>query len=149
MTVEEMLAQARLALHRLAPQEAAAAMRAGSVLVDVRTRDQQESDGQIPAAVTIPLNVLEWRADPSCSSHDPRLGGREVPLILLCAQGYCSSLAAARLVALGRDATDVVGGFEAWRRSGLPVQAPPHSGTVTRATPARSAAGAPPSQTGR
>jgi rhodanese-related sulfurtransferase len=96
-------------------------MRHGSVLIDVRTREQRERDGTAPGAVPIALNVLEWRADPTSTAHDPLLGGPDVPLVVLCAEGYCSSLAAARLVALGRAATDVRGGFEAWRRSHLPV----------------------------
>lgn len=121
MTVDEMLAHARQGLRRLGPQEAAAAMRDGSVLVDVRTSEQRLQDGSIPGAVSVPLNVLEWRADPTSPAHDPRLGSVDVPLIVLCAQGYCSSLAASRLVALGRTASDVAGGFEAWRHTGLPV----------------------------
>ncbi len=125
MTVDEMLALARRRLHRLAPQTAAAAMRDGSVLIDVRTSEQRDRDGTIPGAVCIPLNTLEWRADPSCPAHDPRLGSAEVPLIVLCGEGYCSSLAAARLIALGRTATDVEGGFVAWRSVGLPVVAVP------------------------
>lgn len=123
MTIQEMLAQARAGLHRLDPSEAERAMRHGSVLIDVRTSGQREKDGTVPGAVPIALNVLEWRADPTSTAHDPRLGGPGVPLVVLCAEGYCSSLAAARLVALGRDATDVRGGFEAWRNDGLPVHA--------------------------
>ena len=121
MTVDEMLAEARQSLHRLEPHEAAQAVRDGSVLVDVRTSDQLERDGIVPGAIPIPLNVLEWRADPLSSAHDARLGAADVPLILLCAEGYCSSLAAARLISLGRAATDVKGGFAAWRDTGLPI----------------------------
>lgn len=121
MTADEMLARARQRLHRLEPHEADVATRHGSVLVDVRTSEQRERDGTVPGAVPIALNVLEWRADPFSSAHDHRLGQTDVPLIVLCAEGFCSSLAAARLTALGRDATDVRGGFAAWRRDGLPV----------------------------
>ena len=121
MTVDEMLAEARQNFHRLEPPEAAEAVRHGSVLVDVRTSDQLQQDGMAPGAVPVPLNVLEWRADPLSSSRDSRLGAADVPLIVLCAEGYCSSLAAARLISLGRDATDVKGGFVAWRDSGLPI----------------------------
>lgn len=121
MTVDEMLAQARQKLQRLEPHEAARAMRHGGVLVDVRTGEQRDRDGTVPGAIPIPLNVLEWRADPASSAHDARLGGGDVPLLVLCAEGYCSSLAASRLIALGRRATDVIGGFEAWRANGLPV----------------------------
>ncbi len=121
MTVDEMLSQARRRLHRLEPHEAAEAVHNGGVLVDVRTTEQREQDGAVPGAIAIPLNVLEWRADPLSSTHDPRLGRTDVPLIVMCAQGYCSSLAATRLIALGRNATDVNGGFAAWRDDGLPV----------------------------
>lgn len=121
MTVDELLFQARQQLQRLEPHEAAEAVRNGSVLVDVRSSEQRDRDGTVPGATPILLNVLEWRADPSSPAHDPRLGSADVPLIVLCAEGYCSSLAASRLIALGRNATDVTGGFAAWHDNGLPV----------------------------
>jgi rhodanese-related sulfurtransferase len=130
VTVDEMLAQARQRLGRLEPQAAADAVRSGSVLIDVRTSEQRARDGAVPGAVPIALNVLEWRADPSSSAHDERLGQADVPLIVLCAEGFCSSLAASRLITLGREATDVKGGFEAWRRDGLPVLARPATRSV-------------------
>lgn len=99
MTVDEMLARARQRLDRLEPQAAADAVRSGRVLIDVRTSEQRARDGEVPAAVPIALNVLEWRADPSSPSHDRRLGRADVPLIVLCAEGFCSSLAASRLIA--------------------------------------------------
>lgn len=137
MTIDEMLADARARLRRLDPQEAAAAARDGSVLIDVRTSEQRRRDGEVPGAIPIALNVLEWRADVTASGHDRRLGGPEVPVIVMCAEGYCSSLAAARLVALGRDATDVRGGFAAWRDRGLPVTPPtrPASDAATTGGP--------------
>lgn len=124
MTVDEMLARARQRLHRLEPREAHDAVHHGAVLIDVRTSEQRERDGTVPGAVPVALNVLEWRADPRSPAHDRRLGAADVGLIVLCAEGYCSSLAASRLIALGRDATDVVGGFASWRDSGLPVVGP-------------------------
>ncbi len=124
MTIDEMLAEARQHLRRLEPQAATDAMRSGSVLIDVRTSEQRARDGTVPGAVPIALNVLEWRVDPSSSAYDQRLGQADDPLIVLCAEGFCSGLAASRLVALGRDATDVTGGFVAWRRAGLPVLLP-------------------------
>lgn len=124
MTVDEMLARARQRLHRLEPHEADDAVRRGGVLVDVRTSEQRERDGTVPGAVAIALNVLEWRADPRSSAHDRRLGPADVRLIVLCAEGYCSSLAASRLITLGRNATDVIGGFASWQASGLPVVGP-------------------------
>jgi rhodanese-related sulfurtransferase len=120
--VDQLLAVARVRFVRLEPLAAAASVEQGAVLVDVRTTEQRREDGEIPGAVAIPLNVLEWRADVTSPSHDPALGSSRTPLVLLCAEGYCSSLAAVRLLALGRQATDVVGGFAAWRSAGLPVE---------------------------
>jgi rhodanese-related sulfurtransferase len=120
--VDQLLAVARIRFVRLEPLAAAATIEQGAVLVDVRTSEQRRDDGEIPGAVAIPLNVLEWRADVTSPSHDPALGRAGTPLVVLCAEGYCSSLAAVRLLALGRQATDVVGGFAAWRSAGLPVE---------------------------
>jgi rhodanese-related sulfurtransferase len=120
--VDQLLAVARIRFVRLEPLAAAATIEQGAVLVDVRTSEQRRDDGEIPGAVAIPLNVLEWRADVTSPSHDPALGRAGTPLVVLCAEGYCSSLAAVRLLALGRQATDVVGGFAAWRSAGLPIE---------------------------
>ena len=93
------------------------------MLVDIRSDSQLERDGTIPGAIIIPRNVLEWRADPACDYHDPRLSDRAGPLMLICAEGYQSSLAAATLLDLGiTDATDVIDGFDGWRDAGLPVE---------------------------
>ena len=124
-TVQQLLDEARSRLRRLGPQEAAAALAQGAVLIDVRTGEQRTVQGEIPGALALPLNVLEWRVDPDSGHHDPRIGGRDTQLILICAEGYCSSLAAARLQDLGfEQATDVVGGFAMWRAAGLPVEQP-------------------------
>jgi rhodanese-related sulfurtransferase len=120
--VDHLLAVARIRFVRREPLAAAAMVEQGAVLVDVRTSEQRRDDGDIPGAVAIPLNVLEWRADVTSPSHDPALGRSETPLVVLCAEGYCSSLAAVRLLEVGRQATDVVGGFAAWRSAGLPVE---------------------------
>ncbi|MBW3605006.1 MAG: hypothetical protein KY460_08860 [Actinobacteria bacterium] len=74
MTVDEMLARAQQRLHRLEPHEAAEVVRRGGVLIDVRTTEQRDRDGTVPAAVPVALSVLEWRADPRSSAHDRRLG---------------------------------------------------------------------------
>jgi rhodanese-related sulfurtransferase len=120
--VDRLLVAARMRLVRLEPLAATTMIEQGAVLVDVRTSEQRRDDGEIPGAVAIPLNVLEWRADVTSPSHDPALGKTGMPLVVLCAEGYCSSLAAVRLLELGRQATDVIGGFAAWRSAGLPVE---------------------------
>ena len=111
---------------RFAPEAAWALSRAGGALiVDLRSSDERRRHGVVPGSVHIPRSVLEWRADPTSGWHNPHLEGRG-RLILLCAEGYSSSLAAASLVDLGRaGAGDVVGGFRAWRVAGLPVAAAP------------------------
>jgi rhodanese-related sulfurtransferase len=103
---------------RYTPEEAAAAD--DVVLIDMRSRDERERDGVIPGSKHLSPLVLEWRADPTCESHDPELAG--LRLILLCNHGYASSLAAASLVELGVDAGDLDGGFAAWVEAGLPVE---------------------------
>ncbi len=122
-TVAELLSEARRRLRRLGPEEAAAAARAGALLLDIRADHQRERDGAIPGALVHQRNVLEWRADPDSGHCDPELAadlGRQV--VVICHEGYQSSLAAAVLQDLGyAAATDLDGGFVAWRRAGLPV----------------------------
>jgi rhodanese-related sulfurtransferase len=123
--VDQLLAEARAKLDRLDPPEASDAASAGDALiVDIRADSQRAADGVVPGAVFIPRNVLEWRADPASEFRDERLtDGRR--LIVMCNEGYQSSLAAATLQELGsEDATDLDGGFQAWRRAGLPVDPP-------------------------
>jgi len=122
-TINDVLAAAQSRLRRLTPREAARAMDAGAVLVDTRAADTVERDGAIPGAVHVPLSVLEWRVDPASGHQSPELAGREDRLILICQDGYSSSLAAVRLHDLGFTATtDVIGGFSAWVVAGLPVE---------------------------
>jgi rhodanese-related sulfurtransferase len=108
-------------------------MRDGAHLVDIRSDTQRAADGLVPGASFVPRNVLEWRLDPSCSHRDPVLAYPEAHIVLICDEGYQSSLAAAALQQFGlTNATDVVGGFQAWRASGLPVhQAREMSGPMT------------------
>jgi rhodanese-related sulfurtransferase len=121
-TVDELLADARARLRRLEPREAWDACTNGRVLVDIRGAEQVTAQGTIPGAIWIPRNVLEWRVDPSSGHQQPELAGRENDVILLCAEGFQSSLAAATLHELGfAGVTDVVGGFAAWLAAGLPV----------------------------
>jgi rhodanese-related sulfurtransferase len=121
-TVESLLDDARGRLMRLDPHQAQAAMAVGALLIDIRSETQRAADGVVPEAVGVGRNVLEWRCDPSCPAHDPRIGGLDRHLIVMCNEGYQSSLVAATLQELGfRSATDVIGGFQAWRAAGLAV----------------------------
>lgn len=121
-TVDELLAEARAGLARLAPAEAHEAVRAGAVLIDIRADSHRTRDGEPPDAKVIPRSVLEWRLDPSSPHRDEECARRDVPVILICDEGYQSSLAAATLRRFGLDATDVIGGFRAWRDAGLPIR---------------------------
>jgi rhodanese-related sulfurtransferase len=121
-TIDALLATARSRLARLDPAEARAACASGAALVDIRSDNQRAADGLIPGAICVPRNVLEWRCDPACDSRDARLARRDRRLVMICNEGYQSSLAAATLKRFGLDATDVVGGFQAWRAAGLPVE---------------------------
>ena len=125
--VEQLLESARGRIERLEPEGAWAAAAAGDALiVDIRSDDDRRATGIVPGSVHVPRTVLEWRADPASPWHNPRLGRHSGRLLLLCAHGYSSSLAAATLVDIGLDrAGDVIGGFEEWSRRGLPIVAAP------------------------
>jgi rhodanese-related sulfurtransferase len=122
-TIDQLLAAARRRLRRLDPHAAREAVAAGAVLIDIRAESQRERDGLIPGAHVVARNVLEWRLDPASGHSDPALGDDlDRQFILVCDEGYQSSLAAATLHDLGlRNATDLDGGFQAWRAAGLPV----------------------------
>ena len=122
-TINDLLTQARAGLRRAEPRDALAAMRAGALLVDIRSEVQRQADGVVPGALFFPRNVLEWRLDPASGHADPRVPGPDAEVIVMCNAGYQSSLAAATLQELGfARATDLVGGFQAWRAAGLPVE---------------------------
>lgn len=122
-SVDQLLEEARAGLERLDPTQANAAMAAGAVLVDIRAECQRASDGVVPDAVFIPRNVLEWRCDPRSAHRDERVSDPGRQLIVMCDEGYQSSLAVATLRELGLErATDLVGGFQAWRDAGFPVR---------------------------
>jgi rhodanese-related sulfurtransferase len=122
-TVEQLLAAARATLLRLAPVDVHAAMRDGAMLIDIRADAQRASDGTIPGAAFVSRNVLEWRLDPACPHCDERLAASDRLLVLICNEGYQSSLAAATVQRFGpRPVADVIGGFQAWRAAGLPVE---------------------------
>jgi rhodanese-related sulfurtransferase len=122
LTVELLLGEARAQLRRLTPREAHAQAADGALLVDIRSELQRNRDGDLPGATRFPRNVLEWRLDPNSPDRDPEAARRDVTLMVICDEGYQSSLAAATLKRFGLDATDVIGGFQAWRDDGLPVE---------------------------
>jgi rhodanese-related sulfurtransferase len=121
-TIDELLAEARGRIDRVSAEVAAAEMREGALVVDIRSETQRGRDGVVPGAVYHPRNVLEWRMDPGSGAADPAVGGVERRVIVMCDEGYQSSLAAATLRELGfARAADLDGGFQAWRGAGLPV----------------------------
>ena len=128
--VDHQLAQARQTLHRVGPRQAADLYRSGALLVDIRPAAQRAAHGEIPAAVVIERNVLEWRLDPTSPDRHPAVtDDLERPVVVVCQEGYASSLAAASLQGLGLvNATDLDGGFVAWKEAGMPVAGPsgPH-----------------------
>jgi rhodanese-related sulfurtransferase len=118
-SVEELLADARSRLQRLGPHEAAAAVSHGARLVDIRPQWQRTRDGEIPGALVVERNHLEWRLHPASDARVPEAtDGQE--WVVVCAEGYTSSLAADALNSIGVPATDLDGGFQAWVAAGLP-----------------------------
>ena len=127
--IERMVEQDRSLLHRLEPRDADGAVRQGGVIVDIRSHEQRVAHGVVPGSIRIHRNVLEWRVDPSSGWYDQRFAAFDGPLIVMCQEGYSSSMAAATLQRLGfTRATDMVGGFEAWAGEGLPTV--PLDGTI-------------------
>jgi len=126
VTIDELLDEARSRIARLTPHQAAAARDAGAVIVDTRDSADRLAEGIIPDAVTVTRNVLEWRADPTAELPDPVLSDLSKELIVMCNDGYASSLAADNLRRLGHPgAADMIGGYRAWKRAGLPTVAVP------------------------
>ena len=122
-TIDEVLKQARRKLVRVEPREAAAELAHGALLVDTRTETQRAKHGEIPGAIVIDRTVLEWRLDPTSPSRIEQATDHQVRIIVVCAEGFSSSLAAASLQDIGLvNATDIIGGFLAWKAAGLPVQ---------------------------
>ena len=120
-TIDQVLAEARTRLDRLTPQRALRAVGDGAVLVDIRPAAQRAAEGEIPGALIVERNVLEWRFDPASAARLPQ-ASYDLHVIIVCSAGYTSSLAAAALQDLGVGrATDLDGGFLAWQAAGLPV----------------------------
>ncbi len=117
-----MLAAARAGVERYDPTATAAALERGALVVDTRTERQRREQGEFPGAVVIDRTVLEWRLDPTSSARIPEATGPDLEVVVLCRQGYSSSLAAASLRAVGLPrATDLAGGVEAWIAEGRPM----------------------------
>ena len=117
-----LLDRARSRLPRLRPRQAARAVDAGAVLIDIRPEYQRRADGDVPGAIVIERNHLEWRLHPASPGRIPEAADAHVRWIVMCDESFASSLAAATLKTIGlHRATDVVGGFQAWRAAGLPV----------------------------
>ena len=123
-TIDQVLAAARARLLRLTPREAFRELSGGGVLVDIRPAAQRAEEGEIPGSVVVERNHLEWRLDPCCDARLPWVTGYDHRIIVICHEGFTSSLAAAALHDLGlRRATDVTDGFRAWKAEGLPSAA--------------------------
>jgi rhodanese-related sulfurtransferase len=121
-TADHLLEEARGRLRRVHPAAAHQAALTGARMIDIRSQDQMIRDGLIPEALVIPRNVLEWRLDPSGAYRHPFAPSPEEWTIVVCDEGYQSSLVAAALQDMGfRHATDLIGGFQAWRAAELPV----------------------------
>jgi rhodanese-related sulfurtransferase len=137
--LDAMLLEARAGLWRVTPREAASAAAAGALIVDTRPEDHRRLEGRIPGALVVERNVLEWRLDPTGDHRTPRLRDADQVVVLVCDEGYASSLAAATLQSLGLvHATDMVGGFRAWAETGLPVE---HDGPGYECRPGASVSG--------
>jgi len=111
-----LLETARNGLDRVQPANLASEIAAGALVVDIRPIEQRDRDGDLPGALTIDRNILEWRLDPTSPNHIPEVTDASRRIIIVCNEGYSSSLAAATLRQLGLErACDLVGGFQAWR----------------------------------
>jgi len=123
-SIDELLEAARRRLVRVDPAAAQREIAGGALLVDIRPAGQRRAEGAVPGALLVERNVLEWRFDPRSDARLPEATGYDLRLIIMCSAGYASSLAAASLQDLGlRYATDLDGGFLAWRAAGLPTEA--------------------------
>jgi rhodanese-related sulfurtransferase len=124
-TIDQLLEDARVTLRRVTPAETERAAADGALIVDIRPSEQRSRDGTIPGALTIDRNVFEWRLDPAGAHRIPQVTSHEQVVVVVCNEGYASSLAARSLQLLGlANATDLIGGFQAWKAAGLPVQRP-------------------------
>ena len=121
-TIDDLLAEARARIKRLDALAAAKAVEAGAALIDIRPEAQRRTQGEIPGATVIDRNVLEWRLDPASAHRIPELAKRDRLIVLLCSEGFASSLAAATLCDMGLQAVDVIDGFGGWAAAELPTR---------------------------
>ena len=121
-SIDDILAAARSRLSRVTPGDAFAEFCTGATLIDIRPAGQRAADGEIPGSVIVERNHLEWRFDPASGARLPWVQDYDMRLLVICDEGYTSSLAAVALHDLGlRRATDVIGGYQAWAAAGLPT----------------------------
>jgi rhodanese-related sulfurtransferase len=121
-SIDELLDDARARLRRVTPAEAARILDEGGLLIDTRNEAKRRERGEIPGAIVVDRDVLEWRLDPASPHRLREVVDHDQAVVVICAEGYASSLVAATLQDLGlHRATDVIGGFEAWAAAGLPV----------------------------
>ncbi|MER5774015.1 rhodanese-like domain-containing protein [Streptomyces sp. NPDC002039] len=122
--IDALVDRLRTTYTRVSPEQAYAASGEGSLLVDIRYQALRDRDGLIPGALVVERNELEWRLDPQGSHRLPEATGHDIEVVVICNEGYASTLAAVSLHALGlHRATDLTGGFQAWRSAGLPTTA--------------------------
>ena len=127
-SIDQLLEEARSRISRVTPHEAVRRVADGAVLVDIRPQSQREAEGEVPGALVVERNHLEWRFDPQSDARLPQATGYDVDVVVLCQEGYTSSLAADALRSLGLSkASDVVGGYRAWAAGGLPTTGGPAS----------------------
>ena len=125
-SVDDLLVEARSQIDRVTPQQAQHEVARGAIIVDTRCLEDRRAEGAVPGSVHIPRTVLEWRADPASSDHDHRIADRDARLIIMCNDGYSSSLAAAGLKRMGfARVADLIGGYRGWVGTGLPTEPVP------------------------
>jgi rhodanese-related sulfurtransferase len=128
-TADDLVRWARQRIQRVGPHELSGIVAEGGIVVDIRPAAQRQGEGELPNAVVVDRNVLEWRLDPNGAHRLPEVRGHWQPVVIVCSEGYASSLAAASLVDLGyQRAADLVGGYQAWRswfRHSRPTARPP------------------------
>ena len=114
-SIAKILAEARQSLLRVTPEQLSGELENGTLIIDIRPVEQRQRDGELPGAIVIDRNVLEWRLDPTSEHRLPQVTGYDIRIVIVCNEGYSSSLAAAVLQKLGlHQAVDMIGGYQAW-----------------------------------